>query len=147
MAVTSAPAASLVFLSRTAATTTTADLSSMRRNCCASSLARRAGRGGHVLFQRKNQTTSSGGRRRLAHENPTKVNAAASHRSTEVDEGSLDFYDEIIARNDALVDVMLEKIRRRQSSSNSSRSKEGTKNKETKVYLVGCGPGDLGCLR
>ena len=146
MAVTSAPAASLVFLSRTAATTTTADLSSMRRNCCASSLARRAGRGGHVLFQRKNQTTSSGGRRRLAHENPTKVNAAASHRSTEVDEGSLDFYDEIIARNDALVDVMLEKIRRRQSSSNSSRSKEGTKNKETKVYLVGCGPGDPGLL-
>ena len=110
MAVTSAPAASLVFLSRTAATTTTADLSSMRRNCCASSLARRAGRGGHVLFQRKIRRRAAAVGVVWPHENPTKVNAAASHRSTEVDEGSLDFYDEIIARNDALVDVMLRKL-------------------------------------
>ena len=32
----------------------------------------------------------------------------------------VDFYDEIIARNDALVDIMLEKIRRRESNSDSN---------------------------
>ena len=41
--------------------------------------------------------------------------------NTEEEKGKpVDFYDEIIARNDALVDIMLEKIRRRESNSDSN---------------------------
>ena len=60
--------------------------------------------------------------------------------NTEEEKGKpVDFYDEIIARNDALVDIMLEKIRRRESNSSnyngdSLHREESGKNEDCLLY-------------
>ena len=90
-------------------------------------------------------------RRRLVKNSTHRQHLLYKEDNKEEEGKPVDFYDEIIARNDALVDIMLEKIRRRESNTSnyngdSLHREESGKSEETKVYLVGCGPGDPGLL-